>query len=54
MNKASLAVYRAKWQRFNAQVQARWQPLALREKRMVAGMAVFELVERMKPRAAAH
>ncbi len=40
MNKASLAVYRAKWQRLNAQVQARWQPLALREKRMVAGMAV--------------
>ncbi|EJN18227.1 type II secretion system protein GspM [Pseudomonas sp. GM80] len=40
MNKASLALYRAKWQRFNAQVQARWQPLALREKRMVAGMAV--------------
>ncbi|QYY84486.1 type II secretion system protein GspM [Pseudomonas germanica] len=40
MNKASLALYRAKWQRFNAQVQARWQPLALREKRMVGGMAV--------------
>jgi general secretion pathway protein M len=40
MNKASLAVYRAKWQRFNAQLQARWQPLALREKRMVAGMAI--------------
>jgi general secretion pathway protein M len=40
MNKASLALYRAKWQRFNAQVQARWQPLALREKRMVAGMAI--------------
>lgn len=40
MNKASFAVYRAKWQRFNAKVQARWQPLALREKRMVAGMAI--------------
>jgi type II secretory pathway component PulM len=40
MNKASLALYRAKWQRFNAQVQARWQPLALREKRMVGGMAL--------------
>ncbi|RON96005.1 general secretion pathway protein GspM [Pseudomonas fluorescens] len=40
MNKASLALYRAKWQRFNAQVQARWQPLALREKRMVAAMAI--------------
>ena len=29
MNK--LASYRAKWQRFNAQLQARWQPLAPRE-----------------------
>jgi len=38
MNK--LAPYRAKWQRFNAQLQARWQPLAPREKRMVGGMAV--------------
>lgn len=40
MNKAALAMYRARWQRFNRQVQARWQPLALREKRMVAGMAI--------------
>ncbi|SMQ24183.1 general secretion pathway protein M [Pseudomonas helmanticensis] len=40
MNKASLAVYRARWQRFNAQLQARWQPLALREKRMIAVMAI--------------
>ncbi|PTT83374.1 general secretion pathway protein GspM, partial [Pseudomonas sp. HMWF005] len=40
MNKASLAEYRARWQRFNSQVQARWQPLALREKRMVGGMAL--------------
>lgn len=38
MNK--LAPYRAKWQRFNAQLQARWQPLAPREKRMVGGMTV--------------
>lgn len=36
MNKASLALYRAKWQRFNAQVQARWQPLALRENAWLA------------------
>ena len=40
MNKASLAIYRARWQRFNSQLQARWQPLALREKRMVGGMAI--------------
>lgn len=40
MNKASLAIYRARWQRFNSQLQARWQPLALREKRMVSGMAI--------------
>lgn len=40
MNKALLAEYRARWQRFNSQVQARWQPLALREKRMVGGMAL--------------
>ncbi|MBC3205655.1 type II secretion system protein M [Pseudomonas sp. SWRI111] len=40
MNRATLATYRAKWQRVNAQLQARWQPLALREKRMVGGMAV--------------
>lgn len=40
MNKASLAVHRARWQRFNSQLQARWQPLAVREKRMVAGMAI--------------
>lgn len=38
MNK--LAPYRAKLQRFSAQLQARWQPLAPREKRMVGGMAV--------------
>ncbi|MBN6776632.1 type II secretion system protein M [Pseudomonas granadensis] len=37
---SKLAPYRAKWQRFNAQLQARWQPLAPREKRMVGGMAV--------------
>ncbi|BBP71378.1 hypothetical protein PHLH6_33820 [Pseudomonas sp. Seg1] len=40
MNRASLALYRAKWQRVNTQLQARWQPLALREKSMVAGMAI--------------
>ncbi|MBC3779301.1 type II secretion system protein GspM [Pseudomonas sp. SWRI99] len=40
MNRATLATYRAKWQRLNAQLQARWQPLAPREKRMVGGMAV--------------
>lgn len=40
MNKAALAMYRARWQGFNRQLQARWQPLALREKRMVAGMAI--------------
>ncbi|WLH33347.1 type II secretion system protein GspM [Pseudomonas sp. FP2196] len=40
MNKAALAMYRARWQRFNSQLQARWQPLALREKRMVGGMAI--------------
>lgn len=43
MNKASLAVYRARWQRFSAQLQVRWQALALREKRMVGGMAVVLL-----------
>ncbi|HEX4548964.1 type II secretion system protein GspM [Pseudomonas sp.] len=43
MNKASLAVYRARWQRFGAQLQVRWQALALREKRMVGGMAVVLL-----------
>lgn len=37
---SKLAPYRAKWQRFSAQLQARWQPLAPREKRMVGGMAV--------------
>ncbi|WP_339432892.1 MULTISPECIES: type II secretion system protein GspM [unclassified Pseudomonas] len=40
MNKAAFVVYRARWQGFNRQLQARWQPLALREKRMVAGMAI--------------
>ncbi|WP_085683946.1 MULTISPECIES: type II secretion system protein GspM [unclassified Pseudomonas] len=43
MNSPSLAKYRAGWQRFNAQLQARWQPLALREKRMVGGMAALLL-----------
>ena len=43
MNKASLAVYRVRWQRFSAQLHARWQALALREKRMVGGMAVVLL-----------
>ncbi|MFJ2358069.1 type II secretion system protein GspM [Pseudomonas fluorescens] len=43
MNKASLAVYRARWQRFSAQLQVRWQALALREKRMVGGMAALLL-----------
>ncbi|WP_202368412.1 type II secretion system protein GspM [Pseudomonas sp. MWU318] len=43
MNKASLAVYRARWQGFSAQLQVRWQALALREKRMVGGMAVVLL-----------
>ena len=40
MNKAALAVYRARWQQFTRQLQARWQPLALREKRMVSAMAI--------------
>ncbi|WP_332778509.1 type II secretion system protein GspM, partial [Polaromonas sp.] len=40
MSRATLAIYRARWQRFSSQLQARWQPLALREKRMVAGMAL--------------
>ncbi|MBV4485155.1 type II secretion system protein M [Pseudomonas sp. SWRI153] len=40
MSRATLAIYRARWQRFSGQLQARWQPLALREKRMVGGMAV--------------
>jgi general secretion pathway protein M len=43
MNKASFAVYRARWQRFSAQLQVRWQALALREKRMVGGMAAVLL-----------
>ncbi|WP_085745438.1 type II secretion system protein GspM [Pseudomonas sp. R45(2017)] len=43
MNSPLLAKYRAGWQRFNAQLQARWQPLALREKRMVGGMAALLL-----------
>ena len=43
MNSPSLAKYRAGWQRFNAQLQARWQPLAVREKRMVGGMAALLL-----------
>ncbi|WP_351061474.1 type II secretion system protein GspM, partial [Psychrobacter sp. TB20-MNA-CIBAN-0197] len=29
-----------RWQRLRNQLQARWQPLALREKRMVVGMAL--------------
>lgn len=41
MNKASLAIYRARWQRISGQLQARWQALALREKRMVGGMALL-------------
>ncbi|WP_085633391.1 MULTISPECIES: type II secretion system protein GspM [unclassified Pseudomonas] len=40
MNKVTLANGRAAWQRVARQVQARWQPLAQREKRMVIGMAV--------------
>ncbi|MBK5529858.1 type II secretion system protein M [Pseudomonas sp. TH08] len=40
MIKAALAVYRARWQQFTRQLQARWQPLALREKRMVSAMAI--------------
>ena len=43
MNSPSLAKYRAGWQRLNAQLQARWQPLAVREKRMVGGMAALLL-----------
>ncbi|MCU0121729.1 type II secretion system protein M [Pseudomonas sp. B2M1-30] len=40
MNNPSLAMYRARWQRFYSQARTRWQALALREKRMVGGMAV--------------
>ncbi|MHA3735387.1 type II secretion system protein GspM [Pseudomonas sp. Eth.TT006] len=40
MNKATLQIYRARWQRISAQLQERWQALALREKRMVGGMAL--------------
>lgn len=40
MSRATLAIYRARWQRLRNQLQARWQPLALREKRMVAGMVL--------------
>ncbi|MEN5314748.1 type II secretion system protein GspM [Pseudomonas koreensis] len=43
MNKATLLVYRARWQRFSAQLQVRWHALALREKRLVGGMAVVLL-----------
>jgi len=43
MNNPSLAKYRAAWQRLNLQLQARWQGLSLREKRMVGGMAVLLL-----------
>ncbi|MFJ4196548.1 type II secretion system protein GspM [Pseudomonas sp. NPDC089534] len=41
MNKASMASVRAARQRFTRQLHARWQPLALREKRMVTGMATL-------------
>ena len=41
MSRATLAIYRARWQRLSSQLQARWQPLALREKRMVGGMALL-------------
>ncbi|WP_426236408.1 type II secretion system protein GspM [Pseudomonas sp. TWP3-2] len=41
MNSAARTKYRASWQRFASQLQARWQPLALREKRMVGGVAVL-------------
>jgi len=43
MNSPALAKYRAGWQRLNAQLRARWQPLAVREKRMVGGMAALLL-----------
>jgi general secretion pathway protein M len=36
MNKQFAAVYRARWQAFNARGQLLWQGLALREKRMVS------------------
>lgn len=40
MNKHLLAKYRARWQHFNARGQTAWQGLDLREKRLVAGMAL--------------
>lgn len=40
MSKYSLEVHRARWQHFNGRARAIWQGLALREKRMVVGMAL--------------